>query len=63
MTLYEIANALREVLESASDPETGELVDEELLEQYDQLRMDRDQKIENIGLFIKNLEADDVPAL
>ena len=58
MTLYEIDNAIREVLESAADPETGELVDEELLEQYDKLIMDRDQKVENIGLFIKNLEAD-----
>lgn len=58
MTLYEIDNAIREVLESAADPETGELVDEALLEQYDKLIMDRDQKVENIGLFIKNLEAD-----
>lgn len=58
MTLYEIDNAIREVLENAADPETGELVDEELLEQYDKLIMDRDQKVENIGLFIKNLEAD-----
>ena len=58
MTLYEIDNAIREVLESAADPETGELVDEALLEQYDKLIMDRDQKIENIGLYIKNLEAD-----
>lgn len=58
MTLYEIDNAIREVLESAADPETGELVDEELLEQYDKLIMDRDQKVENIGLYIKNLEAD-----
>ena len=58
MTLYEIDNAIREVLENAADPETGELVDEALLEQYDKLIMDRDQKIENIGLYIKNLEAD-----
>lgn len=58
MTLYEIDNAIREVLESAADPETGELVDEALLEQYDKLIMDRDQKVENIGLYIKNLEAD-----
>lgn len=58
MTLYEIDNAIREVLENAADPETGELVDEALLEQYDKLIMDRDQKVENIGLYIKNLEAD-----
>ena len=58
MTLYEINNAIQDTLEQAVDPETGELVDEALLEQYDKLIMDRDQKVENIGLYIKNLEAD-----
>ena len=58
MTLYEINNAIQETLEQAVDPETGEIADEALLEAYDQLRMDRDEKVENIGCFIKNLEAD-----
>lgn len=58
MTLYEIDKAIQEALEGAVDPESGEIIDEELLAAYDQLRMDRDQKVENIGLFIKNLEAD-----
>lgn len=58
MTLYEIDKAIQEALEGAVDPESGEIIDEELLAAYDQLRMDRDQKIENIGLYIKNLEAD-----
>lgn len=58
MTLYEIDKAIQEALEGAVDPESGEIIDEELLEAYDQLRMDRDQKVENIGLYIKNLEAD-----
>ena len=58
MTLYEIDKAIQEALEGAVDPESGEIIDEELLAAYDQLRMDRDQKVENIGLYIKNLEAD-----
>ena len=58
MTLYEIDKAIQEALEGAVDPESGEIIDEELLEQYDKLIMDRDQKVENIGLFIKDLEAD-----
>lgn len=58
MTLYEINNAIQDVLDYALDPETGEILDDALMASYDQLRMDRDEKIENIGCFIKNLEAD-----
>ena len=56
MTLYEIDKAIQEALEGAVDPESGAIIDDELLAAYDQLRMDRDQKVENIGLYIKNLE-------
>lgn len=58
MTLYEINEAILAVFEKAVDPETGEVVDDALLADYEALRMDRDEKVENIGLFIKNLEAD-----
>ena len=58
MTLYEINEAIQEALEKAVDPETGEITNEAVLVEYEQLQMDRDQKIENIGCFIKNLEAD-----
>ena len=58
MTLYEINNAIQDVLDYALDPETGEILDDAMMASYDQLRMDRDEKIENIGCFIKNLEAD-----
>ena len=58
MTLYEIDRAIEDALLIVTDPETGEILDEELFEQYKQLNMDREQKIENIGCFIKNLEAD-----
>ena len=58
MTLYEINNAIIQALEGAVDPETGEIVDEALLAEYEQLQLDRETKIENVGLYIKNLEAD-----
>lgn len=51
MNLYEIDNEIMNCV----DMETGEIIDAEKL---DQLQMDRDQKIENIALWIKNLKAD-----
>ena len=50
MTLYEIEQALLE----AVDQETGEINSEV----FDQLMMEREQKIEGIALWIKNLKAD-----
>lgn len=49
--LYEINKAIMECL----DIETGEIID---IEKLSQLTMERDEKIENIGLWIKNLKAD-----
>lgn len=51
MTLYEINAQIFDLI----DPETGELKD---YEAFAQLQMDREQKIENTALFIKNLEAE-----
>lgn len=51
MTLYEINAQIFDLI----DPETGELKD---YESFAQLQMDREQKIENVALFIKNLEAE-----
>lgn len=50
MTLYEIDAAI----ESCIDPETGE-VD---AEKYEALTIERDIKIENTALYIKNLDAE-----
>lgn len=49
--LYEIDRSILECV----DPETGEIIDPERLEG---LFMDRQQKLENIALWIKNLESD-----
>lgn len=51
MKLYEIDNAIMECV----DQETGEIIDTEML---DALQMERETKIENIGLYIKNLLSD-----
>ena len=55
MTLYEIDQKIDEMIANAIDPETGEILvtDEEI----NALQMEREQKIENIALYIKNQEA------
>ena len=50
MKLYEIDTAIENLI----DKETGEILD---FEQFEQLQMDRDKKLENIALWIKNLTA------
>lgn len=50
-SLYEINNELLE----CTDLETGEVID---TEKFDQLKMARDDKIENIALWYKNLLAE-----
>lgn len=54
MTLYEIDKALAD-FEFEVDEETGEILNAADL---DELKMAREDKIENIGLYIKNLEAE-----
>ena len=53
MTLYEIDRAIEEAILNATDKDTGELIGD--LDLLDELRIERDIKIENIGLYIKNL--------
>ena len=50
-TLYDIDQAILECI----DDETGEIIDEEKL---NQLQMERDRKIENVALWHKNLVSD-----
>lgn len=58
MTLYEIDSKLEEAMEKAIDPETGEMNDEEALEEFEKLSLERDAKIEGIALWIKNMKSD-----
>lgn len=58
MTLYEIDRTIREILENgiSIDPETGEVIFDDT--DLDQLQLDLEQKIENVGIFVKNLRAE-----
>ena len=56
MTLYEIDSRLRELMDNSVDPETGEFTADP--EEWANLQMARDEKIENTALYIKNLRAD-----
>lgn len=54
MTLFDIDKAIAD-FEFEVDEETGEILNPNALEE---LEMAREQKIENVGLYIKNLEAE-----
>lgn len=54
MTLFEIDKALAD-FEFEIDEETGEVLN---IQDLDELNLAREQKIENIGLLIRNLEAE-----
>lgn len=58
MRLYDIDKALEEAIERAFDPETGELISEDALAEVDELQEARDQKIEGVALWVKNLTAE-----
>lgn len=51
MTIYEIDNAILQLI----DPETGELLD---YDAFVALNMERDTKVENIALWVKELRAE-----
>jgi len=59
MSLYEIDSQLESIMtrlfESAD--ENGE-IDQSILEELNQMQQARDQKLENIGAYIKNLQAE-----
>lgn len=60
MTLYDIDQRLVTLIEDAFDIEDGVICEseEELAKKIDEVQLDLESKIENIGLYIKNLEAD-----
>lgn len=56
MTLYEIDRAIAEALVECVDIETGEIILD--LEAVEALQMEREAKIENLALYVKNLAAE-----
>ena len=59
MTLYEINESIRAVLDAMADEqtETGE-IDDSFIFELDRLQEQRDEKLEAIGCYIKNLDAE-----
>lgn len=55
MTLYEIRDTIRKAIELGFDEETGEIFDTDFIEA---LELQRDEKIEAIALYIKDLTAE-----
>ena len=58
MNLYQIDAEIMRAFEDAMDPDTGEIVDAEAYAALDRLGVERDNKIENILLWIKDLKSD-----
>lgn len=58
MTLYEIEDAISRCQREVIDEETGEVTTEVDTEMLEALRMAKDEKVENILCWIKNLSAE-----
>ena len=58
MNLYEIDARIMQAFESAVDEETGEIVDTGAYAAMNALEVAKEDKVENILLWIKNLDAD-----
>lgn len=63
MSLYSIDSTINQLLtngfnEECIDTDTGEILEDKAKELLDKLNLDRHTKIENIALFIKNLNAE-----
>lgn len=56
INLYEVNELIDELTESLIDFETGE-IDEAVLEQIENLEMEKEQVIENLSLKVKNIRA------
>lgn len=58
MKLYEIDEKIMEAFDRAIDMETGEILDAQAFAELDSLQILRDEKIEGVLLWIKNLSAE-----
>lgn len=57
-SLYQINAQIEQAWSAAVDPETGEIISEEAAQAIEQLSMAREEKIENLALYYKNLTAE-----
>jgi len=56
LSLYEINSQIAELLDSAVDYDTGEILNETALAEVETLELARAEKVKNVGLYYKNLE-------
>lgn len=57
-SLYEINAQIEQAWGAAVDPDTGEIINEKALQELDGLTMQREEKLENLALYYKNLSAE-----
>lgn len=57
MNIFEYDKVIADAIEKAIDQETGEVISEDALTGLEQLEMDREQKIENCVMYIKDTAA------
>lgn len=55
---YFIDSRIEELIDEAVDPDTGEIVDEDALEAIEALQIEKDEAIEQMGLYYKDLQAE-----
>lgn len=59
MTLYELTEQIRILSEQEwADPDTGEILDEDVANALNALTLERDEKIENVALWYKDVLAE-----
>lgn len=59
MTLYELTKQIQELSEREwADPDTGEILDEDVANALNALTLERDEKIENVALWYKDTLAE-----
>lgn len=58
MNIYEIDSRMVAAFEAAIDQETGEILNEDALDEFQSLQMEWDDRIENMACYIKNLKAE-----
>lgn len=57
-SLYQINAEIERAWGAAVDPDTGEIINEDALQELDGLTMQREEKLENLALFYKNISAE-----
>jgi len=58
LKLYEYPRAIEDAYERGADAETGEIIDEKAWAELEALQIERDERIEGVALWVKDLNAE-----